>query len=585
VNALLWLAPLVPFLASFVALADRRARWVGVLAPIAAVPALFLSLLGPPVTITITPVLLGVELRLDEVGAIMLFAAAFLWATGSWFASRYLAEDPARHRFTFWWLLAMAGNVGLIVAGDAATFYAAFAVMTFSAYGLVVHERGAFALRAGRIYIVMAVAGELLLLAGVFLAVWAAGGWDLEAIPRAVARSPQTTTIVVLLLAGFGVKAGVVLLHMWLPLAHPAAPVPASAVLSGCMIKAGLLGWLRFLPIGESALPDVGVLVVAAGFLAAFGAVVVGLFQHDIKVNLAYSSVSQMGIMTAIVGVGLVTPEAGGAVLLACAVYALHHGLAKGALFLGVGVVRSGREATRRIAIAAMVLPALALAAAPISSGAAAKGLLKGATGSAPTSWVSVPFVLSLTSVATTLLMARMLALATADRPHGPGHRGLGPPWVIVLGAVVAATWLVPAARSAGVTTPTLAGTWEQVWPVLVGIGLAGLGWIAVRRPAANGQRSAIAARLLGHEPLVPPGDVVVPIEAAARWLAWVWRRGVAPRAAAAGARVRRLEAFGFASLTPGPQLEALERHLIRWSTAGLLVMVLVVVVAVVLRP
>ena len=107
-----------------------------------------------------------------------------------------------------------------------------------------------------------------------------------------------------LLWLGLGVKAGVIGLHVWLPLAHPVAPAPASAVLSGAMIKAGLLGWLTVLPLGmeslSPAMMQFGNVVLVAGFAAAFGAALYGIWQSHPKAILAYSSISQMGMLTAL---------------------------------------------------------------------------------------------------------------------------------------------------------------------------------------------------------------------------------------------------------------------------------------------
>ena len=94
---------------------------------------------------------------------------------------------------------------------------------------------------------------------------------------------------------GFGIKAGALALHFWLPLAHPAAPVPASAVLSGAMIKAGLLGWLRFLPLGYAALPAAGLGLVGVGLAAALIGAAAGALQRNPKTVLAWSSVARWG--------------------------------------------------------------------------------------------------------------------------------------------------------------------------------------------------------------------------------------------------------------------------------------------------
>jgi hydrogenase-4 component B len=113
-----------------------------------------------------------------------------------------------------------------------------------------------------------------------------------------------------LLAAGFAVKAGIMPLHVWLPLAHPAAPVAASAVLSGALIKAGLIGWLRLLPLGGAAWPGWGTVFVVVGLTTAIAGALIGVAQTRPKVVLAYSSVSQMGIIATLVGVGLLAPAA-----------------------------------------------------------------------------------------------------------------------------------------------------------------------------------------------------------------------------------------------------------------------------------
>src|SRR5690606_7309656 len=119
----------------------------------------------------------------------------------------------------------------------------------------------------------------------------------LPAVAAGLADAPRRDLIVGLVLAGFGIKAGALPLHVWLPLAHPAAPTPASAVLSGAMIKAGLLGWLRFLPLGLVALPGWAALLMVLGVVAVFFGAAAGAVQQDAKAVLAYSSISQMGLM------------------------------------------------------------------------------------------------------------------------------------------------------------------------------------------------------------------------------------------------------------------------------------------------
>jgi formate hydrogenlyase subunit 3/multisubunit Na+/H+ antiporter MnhD subunit len=168
------------------------------------------------------------------------------------------------------------------------------------------------------------VLGEICLLLG-FALLHAAAPGDSLAIRDVVAAlpaAPARAWIVTLLILGFGLKAGLVPLHVWLPLAHPAAPMPASAVLSGAIVKAGIIGLIRFLPFGES-LPGWGEVLAAMGLFTAFYGVAIGITQANPKTVLAYSSVSQMGVTVAVLGLALAAGEAGWTRL--AAFYAVHH--------------------------------------------------------------------------------------------------------------------------------------------------------------------------------------------------------------------------------------------------------------------
>jgi formate hydrogenlyase subunit 3/multisubunit Na+/H+ antiporter MnhD subunit len=210
----------------------------------------------------------------------------------------------------------------------------------------------------------------VLLLAGLL---WASGGGEvllLTALPAEIASNPAANWIIALLVTGFGIKAGLPLLHMWLPLAHPAAPPAASAVLSGAMIKAGLVGWLRVLPLGFDTAGLWGWALLVGGVAASFGAALVGVTQRNPKAVLAYSSVSQMGLITSLLGCGLLQPGLWPALQVVIVLFAVHHGLAKGALFLGAGIAHHRRDLPPWLLWAGLVLPGLALAGAPLTSGA-----------------------------------------------------------------------------------------------------------------------------------------------------------------------------------------------------------------------
>lgn len=308
-NVLLLLSTLYPLLlfALFAWRAPQHySRWWIVSAPL---PALLLSIGLPDTFIQLPFLLLGVVWELDAFTRPLLMMTALLWLISGYFALGYMKPEGLR-RFTLFWLATLTGNLSLILAQDIASFYTGFALMTFAGYGLVVHQLSPEALRAGKIYIAMAVLGEVLILAGFIALIPDLVEPMLHSVPLAIAEHDYPMWVSALLFAGFGVKAGVLGLHFWLPLAHPVAPTPASAVLSGAMIKAGLIAWIQVLPLGAelaaliepnflrgvSLVTGFAWLVIGLGLSASFLAAVLGARQLKPKAVLAYSSISQMGL-------------------------------------------------------------------------------------------------------------------------------------------------------------------------------------------------------------------------------------------------------------------------------------------------
>jgi len=477
------------------------------LAPWAAFPALVLSLsMKPGITLELPWLLFGTRLGIDETARIFLCFTALLWLVAGVYAVGYFKDCSSRSRFFTWFLLSMAGNLGLILAQDMIIFYSFFALMSFASYGLVIHDRSSEALRAGRVYIILVVVGEVLLLAAFAYVAQAAGSIALEAARPAVAGSEARDLIIGLTLLGFGIKAGVIGLHVWLPLAHPVAPAPASAVLSGTMIAAGLLGWLRILPLGEAAFPGWGGLMIVAGIAAAFYAILVGLLQSCPKTVLAYSSVSKMGIMTVAVGLGLVEPDNWPLILSAILIYVLHHGLAKGALFLGAGLaaIPPASKRQRFVLIAGLLLAALSLAGAPLTSGMIAKNLLKVQATSVSPPWGDwLPILLPLSAVATSMLMARFLSLVWLQRKCTSAAqatpKAMWLSWIALLVVVALAPLFISLADPQNHwTAKTMISAF---WPVALGGGFAVCFWL-------YGWRRGITWSFN-----VPPGDLLIFVE------------------------------------------------------------------------
>lgn len=487
-SVLVLLAVGLPLLYPILAL---RAGWARVLRysmPVLPLPALVLALATEPGWHLELPWLLNGGLwAMDELRRLFLLLTAVLWTVAGIYAAGYLGAHHLQ-RFCVFWGLTLAGNIGLTVAVDAGSFYSFFALMTFAGYGLVVHEGTAEASYAGRVYLVMAVLGEMAILAGLLLASAAADSQMLSDLPAAIAESPRRDLMMALLVAGFGVKAGLPLLHFWLPLAHPVAPTPASAVLSGAMIKAGLLGWLVTLPFGDIALPGWGIMMLGAGAVGSIGAAVLGVCQQRPKAVLAYSSISQMGLMVLMVGAAMADPERAPVLFSVIALYALHHGLAKGSLFLSAGMsLPAGR--IRRAAVWLLIaLPGLSLAGLPFTSGALAKLAMKEGLAEDKLDFALAGYLSPLMTagaVATLLLVLRYFWTLSGTLQTGRNPPMLAAGWMMAVGVSLGAFWWMPWEVEGLVKHPLWLPApyqlWALIWPMLLAVALAGLTLWATR--------------------------------------------------------------------------------------------------------
>lgn len=498
---LLLLVPLWPGLLALGTLALRHSRLVGLLPIAGPLPALGVSLMGPVAQDVDYPwLILGTRLGLDETDAVYLLFMAVIWLLVSAFSCAWIHERRAY--FAAFLLLTMSGNLGVIVARDLPGFYACFTLMSFAAYGLIAHSLTREALHAANVYLVLVVMGETALAAALILAAGTIGASDFASVRAGLEAVPVRHLIIALAFIGFGIKAGVLVLHVWLPLAHPVAPAPASAALSGAVIVTGLVGWLRFLPVGEWALPGWGGACIVLGLAAAFYGAVVGLDQRNPKVLLAYSSISQMGIMTVGVGMILLEPELASTLPVAIAFFALHHGLGKSALFLGIGLARRNHSAVRRRwLVIGLALPSLALAGAPFTSGMIAKSAFVAGKAALQEPWAGVlRYLLPMTSIVTALLMARLLVLVSRYPVETAQDSGRGPwlAWLVSLLLALLVPWWVLPATHASFTVSMLVAS---LWPLGAALAVAVTAVILWRRAG----RPTI--------PEIPAGDIVLPLE------------------------------------------------------------------------
>lgn len=460
----------------------------------APLPALILAAVasGDPAeaSLALPWLLMGSLWWLDDVRQVFLLMTSLLWLLAGLYARGYFAmpvEDSAKQArlraFEYLWLMTLAGNLLLLIAEDIPSFYAGFALMTFSGYGLVIHSRSETALRAGRSYLYLAILGEGLMLAGLLGTAAQAAEPLMSQIPLVL--EPDNTSALVLmscLILGFGVKAGLPLLHVWLPVAHPVAPTPASAVLSGAMIKAGLLGWWLTLPLGTSSWPLVGQALILAGLLAAVAAALLGSLQQQAKAVLAYSSISQMGMMTSLVGVGLSDLTAWPLLIPALLLFVAHHGLNKGGLFLAVGLVERVKTRWLPLLWLPLLLPPLALIGW-LGSGPLTKTLMK--TSLYAEGWQSLAVALTLAAAGTCLLMLRYLwllrkAQQQAEHSNQPCVSMVSS-WLLLIGLALTLPWWLPLADGDRLSWPDVQGWFDLIWPPLLAFALAWVAWLFTR--------------------------------------------------------------------------------------------------------
>jgi len=288
------------------------------------------------------------SLRLDSLSLIFLIAGGILILCAGIYALGYMrpykAKRPMGLHIFFYGLLSSALAL-ILLANNAILFLGAWEMMTLSAYFLILfHDDDPTVRRAGFLYLIASHCGTFLLILMFFLMAHHAGSMNLDIISH-TGFSPFLAGIIFLLaLFGFGVKAGLIPIHIWLPHAHPAAPSHVSAVLSGVMIKMGIYGICRVIwTVG--VFPDwCGYLLLTVGVVSGVMGVLYALGQHELKRLLAYHSIENIGIITLGLGVGLLGKTYhmpflsvlgfGGALL-----HVLNHALFKGLLFLGAGAV------------------------------------------------------------------------------------------------------------------------------------------------------------------------------------------------------------------------------------------------------
>ena len=321
---------------------------------------------------------------------------ALMWACTSAFGREYFAHEQAGlNRYQLFSLMTLGATEGVMLSADFMTAFVFFEILSLTSFTWVIHEQSAAAVRAGYTYLFIAVAGGLTLFMGLLLLWSAAGTLRFDELLPACAQADRTRVLAggVCVLLGFGAKAGMFPLHVWLPKAHPVAPSPASALLSGVLTKVGVYGILMFTLYALPADRVFGLIILCAGVITMALGALLALFSTNLKRTLACSSMSQIGFiltgiaMSTLLGAAGAHEEAlalarGGTVL-----HMVNHSLIKLTLFMAAGVVVMnegklelnairGWGRRKRLLKLAFALGALGISGVPLFNGYISKTLL-----------------------------------------------------------------------------------------------------------------------------------------------------------------------------------------------------------------
>jgi hydrogenase-4 component B len=294
---------------------------------------------------------LGAHFRIDALSAFFLVVINLGGAAASLFALGYGRHEDSPQRVLPFFPVYLAGMNLVLLAADAFSFLVAWEFMSLTSWALVIaHHEERENIRAGFVYLLMASFGTLALLLCFGLLAGATGNYAFEAIRAAHPSAPLGALVLVLALIGAGSKAGVVPLHAWLPLAHPAAPSHVSALMSGVMTKVAVYGFIRiaFDLVGP---PDWwwSMLVLGVGGASAVLGVLYALMESDLKRVLAYSTIENIGIIFAALGLALAFKAFGlnvaaALALTAALLHVFNHALMKNLLFCGAGAVLAATQ-------------------------------------------------------------------------------------------------------------------------------------------------------------------------------------------------------------------------------------------------
>ena len=283
----------------------------------------------------------GLTFKADGFRAIYACIAAFMWMMSGIFSPEYFSHHAEnRGRYSLFNLLTLGATLGVFYSDDLYTTFIFFEIMSVTSFVMVAHEETPGAMKAAYTYLAVAVIGGMTTLMGLFLTWQQLGTLGFEAIQAAkAAGSVNLTAASWLIVVGFAAKAGLYPLHIWLPKAHPVAPAPASALLSGILTKSGVFGLIVVCSRLMAHDAAFGNLLMVFACITMFLGALLALFSVDLKRTLACSSMSQIGFITVGLSTMVLLGEHGSFAAYGSVMHMANHSLIKLVLFMAAGVV------------------------------------------------------------------------------------------------------------------------------------------------------------------------------------------------------------------------------------------------------
>jgi len=292
-----------------------------------------------------------VNLRIDALSGWFILIINFVFITGSFYGLFYMkAYEKQKNNLTLHsivFILLHTALIGLCAIQNSLVFLIAWEIMALSAFIAVIFEHGKMAtLRAGMNYLIHSHVSILFLMFGFIWVALKTGSYDFNSITTYTSQNSGATGLVLFLcfFIGFGIKAGFVPFHTWLPYAHPAAPAHISGIMSGVMIKIGIFGIFRMITLIKTDYYTIGLVILAFSVVSGLYGVMLAILQHNLKKLLAYHSIENIGIIGMGIGIGCIGLGTGNYLLASLGfagglLHTLNHALFKSLLFYTAGNV------------------------------------------------------------------------------------------------------------------------------------------------------------------------------------------------------------------------------------------------------